>query len=369
MARIYTYLVLICLVNLNISAQTIQEFSIEQNLEDFDFAIRELETSYSGFDVYVNQSTQQEYDSIVANLRNQIETQNRPGYDAALYLYSWFNDGHLGINLKYHRLSEQYMSDKKKYHPYAEIDEYDPMPLFVKATDKTFLIRIPEFNEEVISFSWIDNAIDEFNKSKCDNLILDLRCNLGGDERYWHPLLPLLFDHKGTCKSVEYRMSDKNIEFLKIAASEYPEAQMILDSYNQTHKPYILFDDKEDINIEIKPYAGRKPSKVAIIIDGNCASATESLLLQSKAISERTKVYGKEGTQGCLDCAVVRETTKLPNSGFSLLIPICRTYNIPENGIDKTGIAPDVIIPIAYPKIVTDNIDEWTIWVASELEK
>jgi hypothetical protein len=37
--------------------------------------------------------------------------------------------------------------------------------------------------------------------------------------------------------------------------------------------------------------------------------------------------------------------------------------------IDETGIKPDVRIKLPLPKNLTDNVDEWTVWVACDLEK
>ena len=36
---------------------------------------------------------------------------------------------------------------------------------------------------------------------------------------------------------------------------------------------------------------------------------------------------------------------------------------------EGVGITPDVIIPLPYPRKLTDNIDEWVLWVAKDLEK
>ncbi|MDE6533489.1 MAG: S41 family peptidase [Muribaculaceae bacterium] len=348
-------------------SQPKSSLTVDQNVEDFDFALTELETSYAGFVTYVNDSTRQEYDSIVSSLKHEIELKIRPGYDAALFLYSWFDDGHLGMDMGSYKETGKYMSDRRKYQPYEMIRPYLPEPIATQATTKTYLIRLPEFDEEIVSSEWLGNAIDEFISSKCENLIIDVRGNGGGDERIWHQLLPLFYDHPGTTKSVEFRMSDNNIEFLKQAAAEFPEAQMILDKFNNTHEEFILLTDKEDIEIEVPKYDGKKPRRIAFIIDANNGSATEELLIQAKAISDRAIIYGKENTGGCLDCSSVRESA-LPNSGYPIFIPTARSCRLPNNGIDKTGIAPDVVIPINYPTSISDNIDEWTLWIANELE-
>lgn len=33
------------------------------------------------------------------------------------------------------------------------------------------------------------------------------------------------------------------------------------------------------------------------------------------------------------------------------------------------GYKPDVIIPLPYPRKLTDNIDEWVLWVAKDLKR
>ena len=67
-------------------SQPKSSLTVDQNVEDFVFALKELETGYAGFDTYVNDSTRQDYDSMVSTLRQQIETNERSGYDAALFL-------------------------------------------------------------------------------------------------------------------------------------------------------------------------------------------------------------------------------------------------------------------------------------------
>ena len=50
-------------------------------------------------------------------------------------------------------------------------------------------------------------------------------------------------------------------------------------------------------------------------------------------------------------------------------MPMSRAFGLPETGIDATGIAPDVRIDLPLPAKLTDNVDEWVIWVAEQLEK
>ena len=58
----------------------------------------------------------------------------------------------------------------------------------------------------------------------------------------------------------------------------------------------------------------------------------------------------------------------LTGYNFRFRIPTTRTTGLPGNGIDANGLEPDVRIPLDYPNTLTDNIDEWTLWVKDRLE-
>ena len=92
------------------------------------------------------------------------------------------------------------------------------------------------------------------------------------------------------------------------------------------------------------------------------------MVINVKACSNRTTVYGRDNTVGALDFANL-SNIELPNSALSLHVPMSRSMALPETSVDKNGIAPDVRIELPLPARLTDNIDEWTIWVAEQLEQ
>ena len=47
--------------SLCVSAQYFPEYTYQQNLEDFEYALNQLENNYSGFDIYVNDFNRMEY--------------------------------------------------------------------------------------------------------------------------------------------------------------------------------------------------------------------------------------------------------------------------------------------------------------------
>ena len=53
----------------------------------------------------------------------------------------------------------------------------------------------------------------------------------------------------------------------------------------------------------------------------------------------------------------------------SITIPTTVSHRLPDRGVDKEGISPDVRLDIPYPTELTDNIDEWVLWIAQDLKK
>lgn len=110
------------------------------------------------------------------------------------------------------------------------------------------------------------------------------------------------------------------------------------------------------------------PRRVAIVIDNNNASSAEQFIILAKLCSDRVMTYGKDNTLGAYDYSNLMRYD-LPCSTITCMIPTSRTIGISEDnpGIDLTGIAPDVTIPIPYPSEITDNIDIWVHWIADDL--
>ena len=92
-------------------------------------------------------------------------------------------------------------------------------------------------------------------------------------------------------------------------------------------------------------------------------------MLEVRAGSSRTTVYGQDNTLGCLDysnCEILyfpQDTTRW------MMLPTTRSCRVSEGrGIDSAGIAPDVRITLPLPETLTDNVDEWVRWVAEDLK-
>jgi len=336
------------------------ELTLEQHLEDYDFAVKYIEDNYSGFSFWVTDSTRSNYEMTKSRLRGEVERGERPGWDAVAACTGWFNDLHLYLSGLYNGLNPHSYHQRHMTSYASLMETYDPKPVAIKVTDKTFLIRFPSCAGNP-DMKWIKKSIKQYKKSHCKNLIIDIRGNSGGNDVFWNPYFQLLYDHEAILPGIEFRNTPQNMDYLRKKgwfphilkmAADNPEAEYISPGYGLIKRKKI----------------DRSVVKAALIIDDNVASSGESIVRTVKYCSARTTVYGKDNTIGALDFANLSSVV-LPHCQLSLHVPMSRTIDLPENSIDKAGIAPDVRIPLPLPARLTDNIDEWVIWVASQLEQ
>ena len=345
------------------------ELTVEQHLEDYDCAVKYIEDNYSGFHDKVMISTRDEYEALKSRLRSQISKGERPGWDAFAEYTAWFDDSHLSIHKSFtddkgKRINWTDYYSKKKSIDYSSM-EYGPVPVACKVTDKTFLIRFPSCGGNP-NMKWILNSIKKFKKSHCENLVIDIRGNGGGNDANWYPFLKLLYDHSAWRQGQEYRNTPQNIDYLlkenwngpgfakhlKELSEQYPDREFIGDSrglyrYNKVDKTV---------------------KRAALLIDNRVASSGEGMVTWLRACSNRLMVYGRDNTCGCIDHANVAGIA-FKHYKVTFQMPMSRDPFLPLTAIDPTGIAPDVRIPLPLPARLTDNIDEWVIWVAEQLEK
>lgn len=385
------------------------ELTVGQHLEDYDFAVKYLEDNYAGFPNKVVDSTRADYESMKARLRDQVERGERSGWDAVAQYTSWYEDFHLRLCLntadekgKIVGTNEKYWT-RKKIHYSDLMEEYRPQPVACKVTDKTFLIRFPTCYGYV-TMDWINSSIDSFMNSGCENLVLDIRDNGGGSDSYFIPYWRLLYDHEGTMPGIEYRNTPEHRKMLMQQLQEEGLPQDVIAGI-QSVMPMIenvdylplglltpilgLANNGQDVSMQdlfgvlgkltqgggdytIHTFScdevNHAVRKAGLIIDNGIASSGEQMVRQISLTSDRTTVYGRDNTLGCLDFSNLSEVA-MPNCQYNFTCPMSRTIGLPETGIDATGIAPDVRIPLPLPAKLTDNIDEWVVWVAAQLEK
>ena len=365
-------LVLMCWICFGAHAQ--DSLSIKQHLEDFDFAVSQVEENYSGYHDKVNKTNIRNYKALKKRLRKEIKQGKRSGTEAAGEYAAFFADWHLAVagykDGYFFNFSQQYYPENKQITFFRSMDEYAPKELACKVNDKTYLIRVPSFGQQ-IDWNWIANTVDSFAVSQCQNLIIDIRGNSGGSDYVYWPLICLCYDHPGNTDGVEMRNSRGNRDYWTESLQDTTidgGYRSLLTLLLASHDEWVISSQDTVQTITIDTVYPHKPKKVGIIIDPIVASSGEQFLIDIKATSDRVTVFGRDNTLGCLDYSNCRHAT-LPNSGSIISIAMSRSFRLPDRGIDETGIAPDVRIALPYPKVLTDNLDEWVLSVAKSLEE
>jgi len=86
-----------------------------------------------------------------------------------------------------------------------------------------------------------------------------------------------------------------------------------------------------------------RPSRVAILIDGRCASSCEQFALDARQ-SFSVKLIGQH-TSGSLDYANLRPHD-LPSGKRRLMYATTRSARIPGLMVDVAGVPPDIYLPV-----------------------
>ena len=331
--------------------------------EDFDFAVGVVERAYAGYpDKTANRAA--EYGALKERLRSGIAS-GRDTYDAVAEYLGWFDDSHLGTEgvRAYRPKSIRRPSDYA-----ARMECYDPQFTHCRVDGETYLIRFPscDLNEE--QTAWVRTAVRAYLASGCENLILDIRGNGGGSDSAYEPLLRLLYDHEGAEDAMEYRVSDLAVAHVREFAGDTERGRGKIARMERTPAGEFLTDGPKTYRIHYDSVSPR-PRRVGLLIDGKVGSSGEQLVLEVRASSRRTTVYGQDNTLGCLDFSNC-EILYFPQDPTRwMMLPTTRSCRVPEGrGIDSAGIAPDVRIPLPLPEVLTDNVDTWTLWVAEDMK-
>ena len=214
---------------------------------------------------------------------------------------------------------------------------------FNKLGENCAYMRISSFNG--------DNAlkIDSFVKandliiSHTPYLIIDLRNNGGGADRSYSALIPYLYTGPIVSVGMSMLATNDNIEAVMKAKTtiESEEIKHSLDNEIKEMQENLGHFTPAGNDTIVKDSVKRYPQKIAILVNGNCASTTEQFLLAAHQ-SSKVIIMGHT-TNGTLDYSNKRPKP-FPCIPYTLEYPITRSGRLPQYPIDNIGIKPDVVL-------------------------
>lgn len=346
-----------------------QPDSIRKAYETFNYAVDVNEKNNAIFPVLMKCGFEGEYKTMRDALLEELMSGKKTAEEAVAHYVFWFYknfDRHTNCT------APTFWKLQQECHPdyYKLIDNYAPEPVARLVDKETYLLRLPSSMGKVPTMEWVEKKAEEFKQSGCKYLILDLRGNGGGDDG-----ISLVFTYfMCDCSAMDdeesfYRVGTENEKRLK----QYCEAapgnffdRVWEESKTTEDGSLIMWGSSPKGGYEFKPLV----RKGAIIVDGNSASAAETpVRFVHNHSKTHAKVYGRENTNGCEQTGNYNEV-RLPHSYINMRYPITVDDIFEKLCRDKNpGYKPDVIIPLPYPKKLTDNIDEWVLWVAKDLKK
>lgn len=349
----------------NSRLEALRRHVVKANLETYDFAINELEQNYVGFEYKVTDANRAEYEQIKQEYRDSIAMGAMYGPVGASEICCYMQDFHLGCSFK--MWSNRFPMKWANYG--LKMTKYDPQPVAQKISDQTFLLRFPTCNGDDAYIQWVADAVEDYHRSGCEQLIVDVRGNGGGSDYQYSPILRLLYLQPGMTDGIMMRNSQANRDRTRELVQGNEFWTDLMDKA-EAAKDSAYFELFESAIHEEECVDARRPKQTAIIIDHAVGSSGEQFLLDVRAVAPDIKFYGKENSLGCIDISNVRRV-QLPNSPNSINIPTTISKRV-TNGhelIDGIGIEPDVRIDLPLPDSLTDNVDPWVLWVSEEMEK
>ena len=347
-----------------LSASSTTPDSIKAFLADFDSVVYMAEHDYAPFKFKVTKKNEKEYNALKKQLVKDITKGKRTWQDAVFAYVGWFGDHHFYVFGDTKDVYANYSKYARKRIEYRkQMDEYHSQPMSCKVDDDTWLIRFPSCDK---TQEWAEQAAREYKASGCPNLIIDIRGNGGGqDDSYW-PFFQMLFDTPDCSRDgVVFRYTEASIKRCGLTEERLKSLGLPTDFVNAPEYLVWIKDGATFTYDSICTF----PKKAAIIVDNSVASSGEQLVLDARLASKRTKIYGRDNTLGCVDTGSCPHYI-IARRGVTIQYPMAYSTRWDKGTcVDPTGIAPDVRIPLPCPKRLTDNIDEWVLWVAEDLKR
>ena len=244
----------------------------------------------------------------------------------------------------------------------------DPrLPTLRVLSRRTLLLTLRSFNEKV------REALVALLKARRHDLeshpdwIIDVRDNDGGWDSSFEPLLPWLVGNGHVDVGAWVHVTPANIAGWERACGEGPARDARCAAFvDLVVKAMKVAKSGDDISghVGYEPALaspGKRPARVAILIDNACGSSCEQFLLAARQ-GFGVKLLGRH-TYGGLDYSNLR-THDLPSGRWRLWYATTRTARIPDQPVDDIGVLPDIYLPRGEgDTAAADEVERTRRWI------
>lgn len=239
------------------------------------------------------------------------------------------------------------------------LELFSLQPAFTKIDDKTALLKMHIFNSQnAIKYDSLIKA-NTATLAQINTLIIDIRNNTGGSIRSYFPLFPYIYTNPIIHCGGYTLYSNLYIQDYETKMNKYKlngdtiKAKLYANYFDSVKAKKGQFDYTAPDTLAKGLPVLEHPKNIAILINNNCLSAAELMLLNFRQ-SKKVKFFG-ERTGGAVDYL---DAFMIPvvNGKYSLFMANTkRALTTHEPSYDATGILPDVEI--------SDDIINWVTFV------
>jgi len=230
---------------------------------------------------------------------------------------------------------------------------------FTKLSDKTSLLCISSFEHAYVER--IEKMVSDNQQAieNCENLIIDVRNNLGGTYDAYDEILPYVLTNNTREVGQEFLVTQTLIDevedwFDDEAGKE--EARRWISMFEGNIGKFINPDTSDVYISEIK-IAEHSPKQIAILVNKRTASSGEAFVLGAKQ-SKKVKILGVP-TYGAIDYGSA-SLFEFGCPNYKLQMPTWRAGRLPDYPIDNIGIQPDIYLD--------KSVEDWVQFTVEYLE-
>ena len=230
---------------------------------------------------------------------------------------------------------------------------------FTKVTERTSLLCISSFEHAYVER--IEKIVSDNQQAleTCENLIIDVRNNLGGTYDAYDEILPYILTNNIRGVGQEFLVTQTLIDGVEAwfddeAGKE--KARRWISMFEGNIGKFIN-TDTSDVYISEIILAEHSPKQIAILVNKRTASSGEAFVLEAKQ-SKKVKILGVP-TYGALDYG----SASLFDFGcpnYTLVMPTWRAMRLPDYPIDNIGIQPDIYLD--------KSVEDWVQFTMEYLE-
>jgi len=230
---------------------------------------------------------------------------------------------------------------------------------FTKLSDRTSLLCISSFEDAYVER--IEKMVSDNQQAieNCENLIIDVRNNLGGTYDAYDEILPYIITNNTRGVGSEFLVTQTLVDDVESWFDDEvgkEKARRWISMFEGNIGKFINTDTSDVYISEIK-IAEHSPKQIAVLVNKRTASSGEAFVLEAKQ-SKKVKILGVP-TYGAIDYG----SATLFNFGcqnYSVVMPTWRAMRLPDYPIDNIGIQPDIYLD--------KSVKDWVQFTVEYLE-